>query len=108
MKPNSDALLPVNLPADYENLSEEQQETLQNWIFNNFDMIHSYNLDNSSYGMKKLFENSPQGFYITNGQFKGAMLKRGYKATNRNDINWYFNVSKRSVQRTRRKVLDRL
>lgn len=94
----------VNNPTNYEELSIEQKEILQDWIFKNFEIAERFNLTHTSYGLKHLFEKSPEGFYITNGQFKGAMLNAGYKVKDHKELNWHFNVSKRSVKAIREKV----
>jgi hypothetical protein len=31
-------------------------------------------------------------FYVTNGEFKGAMLKAGFKVLDKTEMNWHFNV----------------
>jgi hypothetical protein len=36
-------------------------------------------LSASSYALKHYFEVADDGFYITNGQFKGAMLEAGFE-----------------------------
>ena len=58
----------INNPNNYEELSAEQKQVLQEWIFKNFERMDRFNLSDSSYSLKHLFENSPEGFYITNGQ----------------------------------------
>ncbi|MDP9476457.1 MAG: hypothetical protein M3R38_12375 [Actinomycetota bacterium] len=42
-----------------------------------------------SYTMKHDFETAG-GFYVTNGQFKGAMLAAGYQPAKRGEQNWRF------------------
>lgn len=41
-----------------------------------------------------LLENS----YVTNGQFKGAMLKAGFDVKDKIQLNWHFNVSEKSIK----------
>lgn len=59
--------------ANFETeISKEQQEKLCNWINNNFVESDSwYNV--TSYGLKHIFAEDKDGFYVTNGCFKGAM-----------------------------------
>ncbi|MCG1226654.1 hypothetical protein K4S73_06115 [Staphylococcus epidermidis] len=36
--------------------------------------------------------------YVTNGQFKGAMLKAGFDVKDKTQLNWHFNVSEKSIK----------
>lgn len=81
----------VNNPTDYNVLNELSKEILLNWIKENFIDSISY-FEESSYALKHRFENSLKGFYITNGQFKGAMLQAGYHPKDANETNWLFRV----------------
>jgi len=87
-----------NLPEYFEPLTEKQQEILLDWC----SMINptvNMNYKHTSYGMKTIFEKSPDGFYVYNGQMKGAMLKCGFKYEPLNDgIQWFFNVSEKSLK----------
>ena len=84
----------VNDPAGFESLTEVEQMQLLDWINKNFIRIQTFNTKKSSYYIKLLFEKSH--FYVTNGQFKGAMLKADFKVKNPDSDNWYFNISMRS------------
>ena len=86
----------LNNPEMFGKMPKNQQLQLLKWIENNLIQRNTINMDISSYGLKHIFENSKDGFYITNGEFKGAMLMSGYKIKNPNDINWYFNISQKS------------
>lgn len=86
----------ANQPECFDDLSREEQRILLDWVDANFYPTQTFNRRYTSYGLKHLFENSPDGFYIYNGAMKGAMLKCGYSATNKSDINWSFNISQRS------------
>ena len=50
-----------------------------------FNAIKTFNDGVTSFDLKKAFSCDPKGFYITNGQLKGAMEKAGFslKATPR-------------------------
>lgn len=87
-----------NDPASFNTLSIEKQEHLLNWIATRIVPIKSFNLLNSSYGLKHIYEGEfhNEDRYLTNGEFKGAMLKAGYNVKNQDDKNWNFNISKRS------------
>ena len=75
-----------NKPEDFHNLNPEEREILTNWIRANLKPIKSVNKMHTSYGLKHYFERDKEnkGFYITNGQFKGAMLECGFKPYQQN------------------------
>lgn len=83
-------------PEQYNLLSPEEQTTLCTWIKENFYPIKSFTSNCTSYGLKHIFEDSPNGFYINNGMFKQAMKVCGFKAKDESAQNWIFNISKRS------------
>lgn len=87
----------ANSIEEFEKLGTVQKLILVDWIKNHFEPIKSWNLKNSSYGMKGIFERSENGFYITNGAFKGAMLECGFNVKDKNALNWNFNVSRKSL-----------
>ena len=71
-----------DLPEQYSLLTPEEQAILCSWIKENF--------------FKHVFENSPNGFYISNGMFKQAMKVCGFKVKNESETNWTFNISRKS------------
>ena len=78
------------LPAD-------RQILLLDWILHNLKPIKSINPKSGSGTLKKLVHLAPgQNSYFTNGAYKDAMLKAGYRTENREAVNWTFNVSQRS------------
>mgnify|MGYP000932178475 CR=1 FL=1 len=89
----------ANFPDEFKKLSESEQQDLINWCYS-IAKIKSINLKRTSYGLKHIFENSKNGFYITNGAFKGAMLECGfdYKPVSSSSPNWHFNVSEKSIK----------
>lgn len=89
---------PYNRPEDYNNLTQEQKYILQQWIQQTLRPIRSRNDKHTSYGIKHIFESSPNGFYITNGQMKGALRAAGFQEYNTLDINWYYNISETSFR----------
>jgi hypothetical protein len=93
---NGSGTMDANNPKNFDQLSSEQQSTLTSWIATYLESIKSFNERHTSYGMKHLFENSKDGFYVTNGAFKGAMLDCGFKVKDRSALNWAFNVSEKS------------
>ena len=88
-----------DLPEHYAQLTPPQKESLQIWIATNLAPITSLNKRCTSYGLKHFFEASPDGFYISNGMFKGAMIAMGYHVEDVSAQNWHFNVSQKSVNR---------
>ncbi|WP_053983764.1 hypothetical protein [Niameybacter massiliensis] len=83
-----------NDPKLFNLLSENEKEILLKWIDDNFSPIQSFLTSKTSYGLKQTFDRTH--FYVCNGVFKGAMLEAGYKVKNTDDINWIFNISKKS------------
>ncbi len=84
---------PGNQPADYDTLSAANKSVLQAWIAVHVQPGRLSRRD--SYSVKHDFERMSGGFYITNGQFKGAMLAAGYKPCKEDvehDINWRFHA----------------
>jgi hypothetical protein len=84
-----------NQPEAFDFLAPGQQKHLIEWINANFEPIKTFNTRHTSYGLKHVFE-SDGGFYISNGAFKGAMLKCGFKVKDKSALNWVFNISERS------------
>ena len=83
--------------SQFENLSVEQQNEVLEWIKQNLVSIKSFNPKHDSYELKHLVRFSDgKRPYLTNGQFKGAMLRAGYRVQDMNAQNWKFNVSERS------------
>ncbi|WP_048041560.1 hypothetical protein [Methanosarcina mazei] len=50
----------------------------------------------TSYALKNLFEQTPGGFFITNKQFKEAMVRCNFLPVNKNKLNWEFRISLKS------------
>ena len=86
----------TDFPEQYELLTPEKQAILCTWIKENFLPIKSFTCSSTSYTLKHIFENSPNGFYITNGMFKKAMKICGFIAKDEAETNWVFNISKKS------------
>lgn len=75
-------------PRDCENLTDAEKEALQAWIAVAMRPARTVG-PSTSYTMKHDFETAG-GSYVTNGQFKGAMLAAGHKPVRRSDQNWRF------------------
>lgn len=74
-----------------------QQRAVLNWLAGMRKTL-CYNHDISSYGIKHVFERTANGFYMTNGQFKGAMIAAGFKFRYSDQKNWLFNISNADLQ----------
>jgi len=78
-------------------ISNEKKEILVNWCKANFNAVKTINTQITSYDIKQTFSSLEDGFYVTNGQIKGAMVKAGFEMkTAKDGINSRFNVSKTS------------
>lgn len=92
------AVVDVNDPTAYATLSASKQATVQAWIRRAIAPGTGRTSAGrmSSYGLKHLFERSaPVGFYMTNGQFKGAMCAAGYEPRDPAALNWQFRIEVR-------------
>src|SRR5581483_2647852 len=78
----------VDQPTEFETLSTEHKDMVLDWIARTIMPARSIPLD-TSYGMKHWLEEEI-GLYVSNGAFKGAMLRAGYKPLNPNALNWRF------------------
>ena len=98
----SDFMNSINGISEFDKLSLDEQTQLVNWCETNLVKVKNISTYRSSYGLKHDFEHSPGGFYITNGAFKGAMIKAGFNYKDYTDSpNWHFNVSKGSIRKIR-------
>ena len=69
----------LDSPKEFDKLPKERQALLLDWIECNLSPIQSFNPRHTSYGIKHLIHLPQEDSYFTNGAFKGAMLKCGYK-----------------------------
>lgn len=65
------------------------------WIRENLVPRKTPLASSSSYGLKHLMEHDT-GIYLTNNEFKDAMLLCGFDPINPNELNWHYCISKRS------------
>ncbi|MCM1987759.1 MAG: hypothetical protein GQ576_02395 [Methanococcoides sp.] len=75
-----------------------QKKALDNWITLNILPQKIPNDIYASYALKLLFEQTPDGFFITNKQFKEAMVRCDFSPVNKNKLNWDFRVSLKSSE----------
>jgi hypothetical protein len=81
----------VNDPRCWEQLTADQQAVLIGWIQDVLVPAQPV-FARTSYGMKHDFERELDGFYVTNGMFKGAMLAAGFRPVDASELNWRFRV----------------
>lgn len=91
----------IDSPTEYDKLETWQKLIITTWIKENFVKRVTINYNHSSYGLKHIFERSPDGFYITNGAFKGALLACGFDKHSKG-INWCFAITERSINQSRK------
>ena len=94
--------LPENDPAEFEKLEPARKEALLDWI--RAVLVPAKTVfRRSSYGMKRDFAKEREGFYIYNGEFKGAMLAAGFEPVKPDELNWHFRVKPRRPLTVRQK-----
>lgn len=89
--------LKCDSPLAFLDLDTDKQEVLLDWCLS-LNKIKSFNNGRSCYGMKHVFGNTENGFYVYSGAMKGAMIIAGFDVKNENELNWSFNVSKKSLK----------
>lgn len=94
----------VDDPWQYEELTKLSRMILYRWCVDNFIPTKYINRHHSSYELKHIFEDAPQGFYITNGCLKGAMLAAGFTPRGPDVQNPFYNISERSQALSRRRA----
>lgn len=82
----------ADLPSEYDRLKDDTKRAIQAWIRSNVVPAKSRSKQ-SSYGLKHICEHAI-GCYISNGEFKGAMLAAGYEPKDRERQNWYWHIKK--------------
>jgi len=80
---------PGNRPEAYDNLCPVEQAALLEWTRLAIKPAKTV-APTTSYAIKHAFEDA--GFYITNGQLKGAMLTAGYAPVDPDELNWEFRI----------------
>lgn len=76
-------------------MTEEEQEKVMAWIHENILPRKTPLLTRSSYGIKHLLERDTK-IYMTNNQFKDAMLLCGFYPVDERLLNWNYCISKKS------------
>lgn len=75
--------------------TESEQEIVRDWISKNLYPRKTVLSDRTSYGLKHILQRDI-GIYLTNNEFKDAMLLAGYEPANPNELNWHYAISKKS------------
>jgi hypothetical protein len=78
-------------PRAYDTLSREEKEALQYWIGHAIQVATKVDDDYSSYGLKHEYERETN-LYVSNAQFKGAMLVAGYLPVKLGEQSWRFMI----------------
>jgi hypothetical protein len=81
----------ANQPSSYERLSSEDKATVQRWIEHELTPSDEVG-PHASYSLKHILQRL-EGLYVTNGQFKGAMLVAGYEPLDRCELNWQWRYA---------------
>ena len=81
----------ANSPAQFLELEPAEQAALVDWI-QSVLVPAKTPFRRNSYGIKHDFDREPDGFYVRNGAFKGAMLAAGFPPVDETELNWGFRV----------------
>ena len=81
----------------YTDLPLDIQKALIKWIERNIYGRKTANLIYSSYDLKHCAERNIK-YYITNNQFKDAMLYCGFYPVNPKELNWYYKIVFKGVR----------
>jgi hypothetical protein len=85
----------VSKKSEYE-LTDNEKKALDNWIMLNILPQKPPDKNYTSYALNFFFEQTPDGFFITNKQFKEAMVRCNFLPVNKNKLNWEFRISLKS------------
>ncbi|MCD5464873.1 hypothetical protein LOB94_03635 [Lactobacillus delbrueckii subsp. bulgaricus] len=76
--------------------SPEVQKKVFDWIKENIVPRKTPNDKHSSYGLKHYLEHDI-GIYLTNNEFKDAMLLCGFKPVDETELNWEYCISEKPI-----------
>lgn len=79
----------------FNELSEDEQDKVLAWIKANVKPRQTPLKYRTSYGMKHVLERRTN-IYMTNNQFKEAMLRCGFYPVQIDALNWWYSISKAS------------
>jgi len=82
-----------NDPLDYTRMREDERKALHDWIWDAFDFHETLTVcPRTSYDLKHVYEHQT-GNYVTNGEFKGAMIHFGHHPIDPLDLNCRYLVT---------------
>jgi hypothetical protein len=76
-------------------------DLVMDWIRQNIVPGRTPLQERTSYGIKHILEHDT-GLYLTNNEFKDAMLMAGFKPVDPNALNWTYRISRKSPAFQRR------
>ena len=82
----------------FTDLNPNEQYAVMRWICQHCRGIKTENKKHTSYGLKHMLE-SDIGVYVTNNQFKHAMLIAGFKPVDERMLNWTFRISETTLHK---------
>lgn len=78
-----------------DDLSSGEQKVIREWIQRNIWPSSTYDSHSTSYGIKHIMEDDT-GVYVTNNQFKDAMLQCGFVPVDERELNWRYRIDRYS------------
>ena len=75
--------------------SDEEIAAVDEWIRKNVRTSKKILHGHTSYGMKHMLEHDT-GIYLTNNEFKDAMMMCGFEPVDPNMLNWTYRISAKS------------
>lgn len=101
---DGDPVSVAGVPAYYlddallEDLPKRQQKDVLRWIKDNFYIRKTPNYNYHTYRLKHILQYDT-GIYLTDNQFKDAMLRSGYEPLDKYDGSWYFCLGMKNPKR---------
>lgn len=80
-------------PMHFLSLTEDGRSALLDWIAQRLKPRKLINHRRTSYGLKHVYQ-SDTGNYVSNGQFKGAMITAGYTPHDATELNPCYAIRK--------------
>lgn len=85
---------------------EKERQIVREWIRSTCVAQKTANERHTSYGLKHFLE-ADTGIYLTNNQFKNAMLIEGHNPVDETELNWEFCISERKLIEGRKEYLEK-
>lgn len=74
---------------------EDVQQEVFDWIRESIVSRETPNFRHTSYGIKHILERDTE-IYLTNNEFKDAMMLCGFMPVDENELNWCYRISEKS------------